>query len=133
MEGIGCGVPLGGWTVNTLLIVLPLPPRILHPNARPHHMAKAKATKAYRGMAALTARQSKNDPPRWKSAQVHIVYFFKDSRRRDRDNLLAWLKSAFDGLADAGVVENDADFVYHPILISKDTKRPRVEIEITKS
>jgi Holliday junction resolvase RusA-like endonuclease len=116
---------------DSLVIVLPLPPKSLHTNARVHFMAKSKATKAYRLEAAITAGQYKSKP-RWENAHVHIVYFFKDERRRDKDNLLAWLKAAMDGIADAGIVSNDSGFVYMPVLVTKDPKRPRVEIEIVK-
>jgi len=37
------------------MIILPWPPRELHPNARPHFHAKAQATKAYRIAATYTA------------------------------------------------------------------------------
>lgn len=119
--------------MNTVTITLPLPPRALHPNSRPHFMAKANAAKKYRATASVLASACWRGPgPKWPAAQVHIVYFFKDTRRRDRDNLLAWLKAGIDGIADSGIVGNDADFVYHPILLAVDKKRPRVEIEVVK-
>lgn len=44
------------------------------------------------------------------------------TRRRDRDNLLASLKAAFDGIADAGLVENDAGLTHLPVHIVIDPR-----------
>lgn len=119
--------------MNTVTVKLPLPPRALHPNSRPHYMAKANAAKKYRANAGVVAScQWVGPPPKWNAAQVHIVFFFRDERRRDRDNLLAWMKAGMDGIADSGIVRNDADFTYMPVLVSKDRKNPRVEVEIVK-
>lgn len=127
-----------GGTVNTVTITLPLPHRCLSPNARVHYMVKSKHTKAYRTLARDTTMfdgmgvTSLRGAWYWPSAKVQATFYFKDARRRDRDNMLASLKSAFDGIADAGLVANDADFTYLPVKIEKDAKRPRVELVITK-
>ena len=100
-------------------IYLPLPDRRLSPNARAHWRSKAAATKAYRALAAEAARRvaGDDDAMPYESATVEVTYRVADRRRRDRDNLLAMLKSAFDGLADGGVVEDDADFIYLPVKV----------------
>lgn len=96
-----------------------------------HWGAKAKAAKAYREAANLTARAALG---RWdvpmQQARVTARFFFVARRRRDRDNLLASLKAAFDGLADAGLVANDAGMTHMPTEIYIDADNPRVEIEI---
>lgn len=70
--------------------------------------------------------------PKYKSLQLNITWYCKD-RRRDPDNIAAAVKFIFDGLVDAGVIENDGwkqnkgwnnNF-------EVDKENPRVEIEIS--
>ena len=70
---------------------------------------------------------------RWKAAEAEATFFFRDKRRRDRDNLLASLKAAFDGIAAAGVVEDDADLTHLPVRVEVDKADPRVEIKIRRT
>ncbi len=109
----------------TFRIVLPLPDRTLSPNSRVCWQAKARATKAFRSLAFFVSQRF---PTRWKSATAQAIFYFPDSRRRDRDNLLASLKAAFDGIAAAGVVEDDSELTHLPVQIAKDPAAPRVEI-----
>lgn len=111
-------------------IQLELPPKELSPNARPHFMAKARLTKKYRSTAAMLARLKRPEKP-WETALVQTTWYFKTNRKRDRDNLLASMKAAFDGLADGGVVGDDAGFVHLPPVIEIDKERPRVVITIS--
>lgn len=112
-----------------LVITLPLPRKALSPNARGHWSSKARAVKAYRTLA--WAESLAHDPaPRWARATAQASFFFMDARSRDGDNLLASLKSAFDGLADAGIVANDSGITHLPPKLGTDKARPRVEIEI---
>ncbi len=117
--------------MDSITIDLPHPPRILHPNARPHYMAKAKATKAYRMGAKAAALAAGGDSQLWPAATVKVIATYKDARRRDRDGILSSLKAAFDGLADAWVVLNDADFTYEPVEIRKG-KDVGIRLIITK-
>jgi crossover junction endodeoxyribonuclease RusA len=83
-------------------IELPWPPRELHPNGRPHFMAKAKAIKKYRADAAtmtLKAGVRRNDPDIPQSLKVTVI-FCPPSKRGDVDNMLAAIKSGLDGIAD---------------------------------
>ena len=71
--------------------------------------------------------------PRWGrlvSAVVGVRWYAASSRSRDGDNALASLKAAFDGLADAGVVDNDSGITHLPVSFSIDLKRPRVELYV---
>lgn len=113
-----------------MLITLPLPPKELSPNARPHHMAKAKKKREYRQLAAVLATNELDSSCPWKSATVRIRWYHKTMRFPDKDNALGWLKCAWDGLEDAGVVENDRDMTYLPVEMAKDKNNPRVEIEV---
>lgn len=78
-------------------IDLPWPSRTLHPNARPHRMAKARATKAAREAA------------RWASKRVRIaadaifvtaVFTPPTYHARDLDGMQASIKAYCDGIAD---------------------------------
>ncbi|MBE3099905.1 MAG: RusA family crossover junction endodeoxyribonuclease [Planctomycetes bacterium] len=112
-----------------MVIVLPLPSRELSPNARPHYMAKARAVKRYRETAYLLALAERPARP-MHAAKVTARFFFSTRRRRDRDNLLASLKPAFDSIADARVVTNDAGMIHMPVEQYVDRTDPRVEIVV---
>lgn len=103
-----------------VFVSLPLPAKELSPNARVHWRVKAKHTKAARDYANAAARRFNR--PMWKAARVRCVFTFGDSRRRDKDNLLASMKAYFDGLADAGVVENDSQLTYEPIEVTSPSR-----------
>ena len=111
-------------------VVLPLPDRRLSPNARVCWQAKARSVKAYRAFSFSLAQRY---PRAWKSAEAQATFYFGDRRRRDRDNLLASLKAAFDGIAAAGVVEDDADLTHLPVRIEVDRENPRVEIILRRT
>lgn len=117
--------------MDSITIDLPHPPRILHPNARPHYMARAKATKMYRHLSKVMALEASGGSQLWEAATVKVIATYKDARRRDRDGILSSLKAAFDGLADAWVVLNDADFTYEPVEIRKG-KDVGIRLIITK-
>ena len=95
--------------INTepIVIDLPLPPKELHPNARPHWRAKARATKLARGEARLVASTVRPAVP-LVSATYKLE--FRLPRKQDPDNLDAWCKAYRDGLVDAGILIDDADF-----------------------
>jgi len=132
---------------RSVTVTLPLPPRELSPNhtvgSRGGRFRKAGKTKQYRVVAAWAAvdamvehnfdHKREDGPCLWPTATVQATFYFKDKRRRDRDNLLASMKAAFDGLADAGLVTNDAGFTYLPVRVEVDKANPRVELVITKT
>ncbi len=112
-----------------MVVVLSLPPRELSPNARPHWAAKARAVHQYRETAYLSALAKRPGCP-MRLARVTARFFFRNRRRRDRDNLLASLKPAFDGIADARVVTNDSGMIHMQVDQYVDRVRPRVEIVV---
>ena len=114
---------------SSMVIVLPLPPRELSPNARPHWAVKARAVRCYREAAYLSALAGRPGRP-LHAAKVTARFFFRTRRRRDRDNLLASLKPAFDGIADARVVANDAGMIHMPVEQYVDRRDPRVEVAV---
>lgn len=84
-------------------VELPWPAKVLHPNARVHWSARAKAAKKARTDAAFLMLAgeafgiSKLDADAISAA---ITFHPPDNRRRDVDGMLAACKSALDGLAD---------------------------------
>lgn len=118
--------------MQRLRIVLPLPPKVLSPNSRCHWATKAQAVKGYRLAARLLAMHqwdSRQKP--MASADVTCTFRFGDRRRRDRDNLQASMKAAFDGLADAGIVSDDSAF-RHETRIGEVTDDPHVEVVVAE-
>jgi len=107
--------------MQTMILSLPLPPKECSPNWRGHWAAKARAVKTYRHTAACTALSLIRLPaPNWERAAVQATFHFRDARRRDKDNLLAALKPAFDGLADAGIIANDSGLTHLPVIVKKN-------------
>jgi len=118
---------------SPMKISIKLPPRLLSPNARCHWSAKAKAARSYR-LAAWAAAQSATTgiPERWLKASVQIIAYYPTRRHPDPDNLIASLKAAFDGIADAGVVANDRGLWPERPVIEVDKNNPRIELTITE-
>jgi crossover junction endodeoxyribonuclease RusA len=114
-----------------MTFTLPLPPKELSPNARVHWAAKAAVTKWYRAEARVAGwRVPAGQRPGWTEAVASVVVYAPTRRRMDRDNALASLKSAFDGLVDAGILADDAGLHHAPLRLEHDKARPRVEITI---
>lgn len=62
-------------------------------------------------------------PPQWPAAEVMVDAIPPQRRRRDRDNLIASLKGALDGLADAGVVVDDEAFASPQVEFQEPSKK----------
>jgi len=69
----------------------------------------------------------------WKTADCQVVWFARDARRRDKDNLLHSLKATFDGLVDGGLLVDDAGITHLPLSIEIDPTRPRVELHLRQT
>jgi len=129
-------------------IILQLPGKALNPNSRTHWGAKAKAAKELREEAQFVtetelrslrkklAQGDLNMACQWDHVFVKPIFFFKDKRRRDKDNCSASLKSARDGICDAmkvyGYATDDDNFVPMPPEIKVDKNLPRVEITVCR-
>jgi hypothetical protein len=120
-----------------VVIILPLPPRVLSPNCpagtRGGRFARAAAAKRYKE-AAENATVEAAAGMRWEKCAVEAVFYHKNRRRRDDVNHLAMLKPAYDGVVLAGLVPDDdrehlrtagAEF-------RVDKKNPRVELIFTR-
>ena len=68
---------------------------------------KAAAAKKYRRISKEQVESEKIETGPWELARVSATFFFKNHRRRDPDNAMASLKSAYDGIVDAGLVVDD--------------------------
>lgn len=90
------------WLTTARLVIeleLPWPSKDLSPNARLHWAKKAKAVKAARAEAYLIAIHHKRP---LEGRILFVLEFFPPDRRHyDDDGLLARMKSARDGIADA--------------------------------
>ena len=91
------------------MIVLSWPPSELSPNARSHFRVKAPITKAYRAEAYERAKMNLLTMPSEGGIGLRFDFHPPDKRRRDLDNMLASIKGAIDGIADAHGV-NDQRF-----------------------
>lgn len=122
--------------METIEIELPPPGRKLSPNGRPSRWRKSEAVRQYRGNAHIVCVDQMNrmgwrKPPKWERATVEVVYIVKTNRRRDRDNQLASLKPAFDGIADSGLVANDSGLTVLPVKTVLNVNAPRESVIIT--
>lgn len=96
------------------MIVLSWPPRELHPNARPHFHAKAKAAKAYREAAYWLTIAA--DIVWLGKTAVKIQFYPPDKRKRDLDGMLSHIKAGLDGISDAMLFN---DYSLNPITIER--------------
>jgi len=121
-------------TGGPLTIILGIPDRRLSPNVRQHWAALAKAKKKARAEACVLAKESMQsqgfrEPPMWKYATVHVRAYFTTKRGRDVDNFIASMKGTCDGIAEAGVLENDRGLRWGTVDLEQiDRKYPRVEL-----
>jgi len=94
-------------------LLLPLPPKELSPNARPHYYSKAQAVQKYRIEVYVCACQSTPDRRTLLNTKVRMTetYRIAGKRKRDVRNLFAAFKAGEDGLVDAGILPGDDDSV----------------------
>lgn len=117
---------------RAIAITIPIPNRVLSPNARAHWRVVAKAKAALRMEACCAARNALDAcyRPMWKSARVRVTWYTKTKRRPDEDNARSSLKAAFDGLEDAYIIANDRGLSHDAMVFAVDKANPRVELVI---
>lgn len=108
-------------------LTIPLPGKHCNPNRKCHWAVKARAVKAVREAAFMAARDAKY---RFAHPLLHVMFFHPYARKRDRDNHIASLKGAVDGLADAGLFENDCQVRWGDVEFLQDPSNPRVQLTI---
>ncbi len=98
-------------TDESIVIVLPLPDKVLSANFTVGgiggRMMKATATKKYRLLTCEAVQNEQMESLPWKKVSVMASFYHKTKRRRDTDGAMYSLKSAYDGIVDAGVVPDD--------------------------
>lgn len=119
-------------SVDQIKVTIPLPPKALHPNARPHWGTKARAAAQYRRDARLASLEALGRKrPRWARATIQATFYHRTTRSRlDGDNALAAIKAALDALQDAGVLATDRNVTHLPVVQMVDAKNPRVELMV---
>ncbi|CAB4165146.1 hypothetical protein UFOVP817_38 [uncultured Caudovirales phage] len=123
--------------MTTITIVLPLPDKCLSPNARVHWAKKAKVVKHMRVACkylttSAIALYGYPERPNWTRATYKARFYWKNNRQHDSDNAIASIKSALDGVADAGLVVNDSGLWPERPEFLIDKENPRLEITFTK-
>ena len=94
----------------TLTFEVPLPPKELSPNARPHWSEKAEATRAYGAAVFYALLDARNRTGGWRDmphVHVTLTFVFPVKRRHDEDNLRSSWKVGYDAVVRAGVVDDD--------------------------
>lgn len=86
-------------------VALRWPDAALSPNGRVHYMTRHRAISKYRALARYLGDGQK----RLRKPVCAVLPLVATRRRRDLDNVLASLKSALDGLTDAGWWDDDHD------------------------
>ena len=109
-------------------ITLPYPAPALMPNRKNgRHWASVQHAKVKARQEAYLLSGSLN----YTGGGLKITFYTPDARKRDLDNLLAAMKPALDGMAQAIGVD---DALFRPLLIDKvkaeSRKDARVEIEL---
>jgi len=110
-------------------IILPLPSRLLSPNARIHRQNRAKITKLHRHRAKLRTLEALNGGT-YAATGYSLAFYWPDARRHDDDNADASTKAYRDGIADALHID---DFKMPKVALSVfaiDRENPRLEITL---
>lgn len=115
-----------------MTITLDLPPRVLSPNVRAHWATVAMAKKKYRHAAEVLTRAA--GVIEMGRCTMGLAFYVRDRRglAQDSDNLIASMKAARDGIADAGVVANDRDIEVETPTLAVDRDNPRVVVTLTE-
>lgn len=119
---------------ESVLILLPLPPKALSPNSRTHWRKLARYRKKYRTAGRYATLEAGGQGLGWEKARITCTFFFRTNRRRDTDNADASMKSAIDGIRDAGLIVDDhASVLAHgSSRFEIDRDRPRVEVLVER-
>ena len=123
---------------ESITIVLPLPSKVLNPNwcigSYDGRIMKNSAAKKYRRLAKEAVESENVESAPWEVVGVKAIFHFPTKRKRDQDNFMASLKSAYDGIVDSGLIGND-DYDHmkreSPEFLLDKTS-PRVILEITR-
>ena len=97
--------------MNVVKIELPFPPRGVSPNSRLHWRIKASLAAQYRETCGWIGKEALQEHsmsyPMQPPVRAEVTFVLPNRQRRDPDNLMAMLKPAWDGLVDAGLLQDD--------------------------
>lgn len=124
--------------MKSIKIVVPIPK--LNPNNNfAGWAAKAAQKKQDREAATIESQVAVADLDDWKAygfpwrlATVSVTWFHPTKNHRDRDNIIASMKSTIDGIRASGMLIDDDELVWESPNRETDAGNPRVEITITK-
>tara|TARA_R110000787_G_scaffold162622_1_gene276031 strand:- start:1251 stop:1634 length:384 start_codon:yes stop_codon:yes gene_type:complete len=120
---------------ESITLVLPLPHNCLSPNARVSWQVKAGITKKARRLAKEAVRAEEVCTAPWGKVEAQEAFFYKTNRHRDERNSVAMLKAYYDGVVDAGLIQDDNHHIltHGQPTFQVDATDPRVEITITST
>lgn len=113
-------------------LTLSWPDKILSPNARGHWARKATAVKRARMAARYELYIALNGCTPFEDGPVNVKWTFHppDKRRRDERNMIASMKAAEDGIADALKID-DRHFRNSHVFADPRPPHGAVEVEIS--
>jgi hypothetical protein len=124
---------------ESITIIIPIPNKVLQPNytvgSFGGRMMVAAARKRIKKLVVEAIENENIETAPWVRAEVTAKFYFETNRIRDTDNATGSLKSAYDGLVCAKLLENDdPKHLRRPaepeFLVDK--VNPRVELTITR-
>ena len=117
---------------------IPNPKRVLSPNYRPASkggmFGMYAARKKQKELTIDAIEQFALEGLPWEKVEVLVTQYHKVKRRRDTDNTIGSLKSMYDGIVLAGIVEDDTpEFMKRaePVF-AVDKTEPRTQITIRR-
>jgi len=101
--------------------------------SRRGRFAKAAAARKYREIAREATLATGIESGPWEHATIQATFYYATRRRRDDVNALAMLKSAYDGIVDAGLLIDDdsTHLTTLPARFEVDRAWPRVALVAT--
>ncbi len=123
---------------ESVMIILPLPARVLSPNCTIGSIGgrfmKASAIKKYRRLSKEAVQEEGIESGPWRKVEVNAVFYHETKRKHDEDNATGSLKAAYDGIVDSGLVtDDDYDHMKRGSpKFSIDKKHPRIELTISR-
>lgn len=125
-------------TPESVILILPLPARVLSPNVAQATLrgrfTKAAATKRYRKLAREAVQEERVESAPWGKVKVEADFYFGKRGRHDDENAMVSIKPAYDGIVDAGLVaDDDSEHMRKmPPTFGVDRVFPRVVLIVTR-